>query len=77
MCLWAASSLFPRPCSTGLPLVREKSGKFKVRERSGNFVLGQVNLRFWKSQVNTGKSLESHGNLTFSCHTRNAAMPRT
>ena len=31
---------------TGLPLVREKSGKFKVREKSGNFVLGQGNLRF-------------------------------
>ena len=29
-----------------LPLVREKSGKFKVREKSGNFVLGQGNLRF-------------------------------
>ncbi len=24
----------------GLPLVREKSGKFKVREKSGNCVLG-------------------------------------
>ena len=32
--------------SSGLPLVREKSGKFKVREKSGNFVLGQGNLRF-------------------------------
>ena len=41
--------------STWLPLVkeksgkfkvREKSGKFKVREKSGNFVLGQGNLRF-------------------------------
>ena len=31
---------------TGLPLVREKSGKFKVRKKSGNFVLGQGNLRF-------------------------------
>ena len=29
---------------TGLPVVREKSGKFKVREKSGNFVLGQGNV---------------------------------
>ena len=40
------------PCSntggklTGLPLVREKSGKFKVREKSGNSVLGQGILEF-------------------------------
>ena len=33
----------PRP---GLPLVREKSGKFKVREKSGNLVLGQ-----WKFEI--------------------------
>ena len=32
--------------SSGLPLVREKSGKFKVREKSGNFVIGQGNLEF-------------------------------
>ena len=25
----------------GLPLVREKSGKFKVREKSGNFEIDQ------------------------------------
>ena len=31
---------------SGLPLVREKSGKFKVREKSGNFVIGQGNLEF-------------------------------
>ena len=31
---------------TGLPLVREKSGKFKVREKSGNFVIVQGNLEF-------------------------------
>ena len=30
--------------STGLPLVREKSGKFKVREKAGNFEIGQGNL---------------------------------
>ena len=30
----------------GLPLVREKSGKFKVREKSGNSVLGQGILEF-------------------------------
>ena len=37
---------FERTYVSGLPLVREKSGKFKVREKSGNFVLGQGNLRF-------------------------------
>lgn len=31
---------------SGLPLVREKSGKFKVREKSGNFRIGQGNLEF-------------------------------
>jgi hypothetical protein len=31
------------PQSSGLPLVREQSGKFKVREKSGNFVIGQGN----------------------------------
>ena len=31
---------------TGLPLVREKSGKFKVREKSGNFTICQGNLEF-------------------------------
>ena len=31
---------------TGLPLVREKSGKFKVREKSGNFRICQGNLEF-------------------------------
>ena len=31
---------------------------------------------FEKSQGNSGKSLEGQGNLTFSCHTHNAAMPR-
>ena len=30
----------------GLPLVREKSEKFKVREKSGNFGIGQGNLTF-------------------------------
>ena len=30
----------------GLPLVREKSGKFKVREKSGNFRISQGNLEF-------------------------------
>ena len=29
-----------------LPLVREKSGKFKVREKSGNFRICQGNLEF-------------------------------
>ena len=32
--------------TAGLPLVREKSGKFKVREKSGNSVLGQGILEF-------------------------------
>ena len=31
---------------TGLPLVREKSGKFKVREKSGNFEKSQGNSEF-------------------------------
>ena len=31
---------------SGLPLVREKSGKFKVREKSGNFRICQGNLEF-------------------------------
>ena len=31
---------------TGLPLVREKSGKFKVREKSGNFEESQGNLKY-------------------------------
>ena len=37
------------PCNilfSGLPLVREKSGKFKVREKLGNFRISQGNL--WK-----------------------------
>ena len=55
--------------SSGLPLVREKSekfkvreksGKFKVREKSGNFRICQGNLEFsWKS----GNFLKSQGNL--------------
>ena len=45
---------------TGLPLVREKSGKSKVREKSGNFRICQGNLEFcWKS----GKFKKSQGNL--------------
>ena len=31
---------------TGLPLVMEKSGKFKVRGKSGNFRICQGNLEF-------------------------------
>ena len=46
--------------NAGLPLVREKSGKFKVREKSGNFRICQGNLEFcWKS----GKLKKSQGNL--------------
>ena len=30
----------------GLPLIREKSGKFKVREKSGNYRISQGNLEF-------------------------------
>ena len=56
-----------------VPLVREKSGTFKVREKSGNFVIGQGNLEFWEKSGNFGIG---QGNLTFSCLTRNnAAMP--
>ena len=47
---------------SGLPLVREKSGKFKVREKSGNFRICQGNLlkfverrKFEKSQGNLRK----------------------
>ena len=45
---------------TGLPLVMERSWKFKVREKSGNFVLGQGNLRFrvWEVQENPLKVRE-------------------
>ena len=32
--------------TAGLPLVREKSGKFKVREKSGNLRIHQGNLEF-------------------------------
>ena len=38
---------------TGLPLIREKSGKFKVREKSGNFVKSQGKL---KNDEKSGKS---------------------
>ena len=55
---------------TWLPLVREKSGKFKVRESQGILCWVREICDFEKSQRNTGKSLESQGNLTFSCHTR-------
>ena len=53
---------------SGLPLVREKSGKFKVREKSGNFRICQGNLEFcWKS----GKFKKSQGNLwKFIFHNR-------
>ena len=45
---------------TGLPLVREKSGKFKVREKSGNFEKIQGNLEFWKK---SGKFAIGQGNF--------------
>ena len=52
-----AKSIYDR---AGLPLVREKSGKFKIREKSGNFRICQGNLEFcWKS----GKFKKSQGNL--------------
>ena len=38
--------LFETYTGTGLPLVREKSGKSKVREKSGNFQICQGNLEF-------------------------------
>ena len=43
---------------TGLPLVREKSGKFKVREKSGNFEKSQGNLEFGKK---SGKFMIGQG----------------
>ena len=58
--------------TSGLPLVREKSGKFKVREKS-EFCPGSGKFEILRKVGETGKSLESQGNLTFSCHTRNAA----
>ena len=45
---------------TGSPLVREKSGKFKVRENSGNFRICQGNLEFCRK---SGKFKKSKGNL--------------
>ena len=55
---------------TGLPLVREKSGKFKVREKSGNFGIGQGNLTFCKK---SGKIRKGQGNLPYSFHMLNIA----
>ena len=46
--------------NTGLPLVRERSGKFKVREKSGNFEKSQGNLEFWKK---SGKFAIGQGNF--------------
>ena len=52
--------IWPQSILSGLPLVREKSEKFKVREKSGNFRICQGNLEFcWKS----GKFKKSQGNL--------------
>ena len=45
---------------SGLPLVREKSGKFKVREKSGNLIICQGNLEFYGK---SGKFKKSQGNL--------------
>ena len=45
-----------------------KSGKFKVRKSQAILCWVRNILDFEKSQDNTGKSLESQGNLTFSCH---------
>ena len=47
-----------------------KSGKFKVRKSQAILCWVRKILDFEKSQDNTGKSLESQGNLTFSCHKR-------
>ena len=53
------------------------SGKSPGNSRSGKSQGISCGVReildFEKSQGNTRKSLESQGNLTFSCHTRNAA----
>ena len=64
---------------TGLPLVREKSGKFKAREKSGNFGKSQGNLNFLgksrKFMVGQGNFNISDENFTrehdaklFDCH---------
>ena len=47
-------------CPSGLPLVREKSGKFQVREKSGNFIKSQWKFEIWKKSV---KFDWSQGNL--------------
>ena len=51
---------------TGLPLVREKSGKFKIREKSGNLVKSQGNWKIIKSQ---GISLLLPVRALFLCRT--------
>ena len=46
--------------TTRLPLVRKKSGKFKVREKSGNFEIGQGILEICEKSGKFGKiALES------------------
>ena len=48
---------------TGLPLVREKSGKFKVREKSDSLEKSQGNLKFSKK---SGKFMVGQGNFNIS-----------
>ena len=59
MCMQKRKTFPGQKCTAGLPLVREKSGKFKLKEKSGNFE---------KSLENLGKSFENQPKLTFlSC----------
>jgi hypothetical protein len=61
----------------------QKSGKkgWNIPSKSGKsqgiLCLVREIWDFEKSQGNSGKSLESQGNLTFSCHTRKSMMPQT
>ena len=61
---------------TGLPLVREKSGKFKVREKSGNFEIGQGILeiceksgKFRKIALRSGKFVFLFDKCTINVNT--------
>ena len=60
---WALDSLqiiHSGGCKTGLPLVRKKSGKFKVRGKSEDFGIGQGNLKFYKK---SGEFKKGQGTL--------------
>ena len=57
--------------SSGLPLVREKSGKIKVREKSGNFLKSQANLGF-KKKLPLVREISRFWKIFYSCGWRNA-----